>query len=175
MAISRERETELVERVLSVRGAEHITVEPKLYTAPNGVLITRNGLRVYLHRRLWDRVMNVRVPQYHWLFRTCDEPLCVNPYHRDMRRNTTSSTACTQGHSREQGERLPSGRWRCLVCNPRKPHAEASRTHCPHGHPYNEKNTYTHPKANGSTGRQCRTCRSARSRGIDPATIEYEE
>lgn len=30
----------------------------------------------------------------------------------------------------------------------------AYRTHCPHGHEWNEENTYQHP----SSGRQCRAC-----------------
>jgi hypothetical protein len=35
----------------------------------------------------------------------------------------------------------------------------ALRTHCPQGHPYDEANTYHHPRA----GRQCRICMAARS------------
>lgn len=36
----------------------------------------------------------------------------------------------------------------------------AERTHCPHGHPYDEENTYHHP--NG--GRRCRECKRAARR-----------
>lgn len=39
--------------------------------------------------------------------------------------------------------------------NRRRPNSEASRTHCPANHPYNEANTYI-KKSNGS--RQCREC-----------------
>lgn len=36
-------------------------------------------------------------------------------------------------------------------------HNQASKTHCPHGHPYSEENTYLLPRG----GRACRTCRAA--------------
>ena len=42
----------------------------------------------------------------------------------------------------------------------------ALKTHCPQGHPYDEKNTYLQPGTAGRfrDGRQCRTCRRDRSR-----------
>lgn len=39
-------------------------------------------------------------------------------------------------------------------------HNNASKTHCPQGHPYNTTNTYRRP--NGF--RECRTCRAARKK-----------
>lgn len=38
------------------------------------------------------------------------------------------------------------------------PHAQAKKTHCPQGHPYDEENTYVTP----SGSRQCKTCRRVR-------------
>lgn len=41
---------------------------------------------------------------------------------------------------------------------------QASRTHCPQGHEYNERNTYHYTKPAGTPGRGCRVCRGIRSR-----------
>lgn len=38
-------------------------------------------------------------------------------------------------------------------------HHQVSKTHCPHGHPYDEKNTYRSPDR---SHRACRTCHTAR-------------
>jgi hypothetical protein len=38
-----------------------------------------------------------------------------------------------------------------------------SITHCPHGHEYNEENTYFYTKKDGSFQRMCRTCRKIRT------------
>lgn len=35
------------------------------------------------------------------------------------------------------------------------------KTHCPNGHPYNNRNTYTHTSAKGNKERYCRRCRDA--------------
>ncbi len=37
-------------------------------------------------------------------------------------------------------------------------------THCPHGHPYDEQNTYTHTSPSGTTRRHCRACRRLQNR-----------
>ncbi|GAA2071973.1 NUMOD4 domain-containing protein [Williamsia deligens] len=41
-------------------------------------------------------------------------------------------------------------------------HANANRTHCPQGHPYDAANTYRTPSGKG--GRQCATCHRERAR-----------
>lgn len=45
--------------------------------------------------------------------------------------------------------------------------ARALLTHCPHGHPYDDENTYRPPRG----GRECRICREARHK-IQVATRE---
>ena len=37
----------------------------------------------------------------------------------------------------------------------------ASKTHCPKGHPYSDENTYVATRTSGSTHRQCRICKRA--------------
>jgi hypothetical protein len=61
--------------------------------------------------------------------------------------------------------RLDNLRWDTRSANTRDKvrhgaHPMASKTHCKHGHPFNEINTYHVP----SGGRQCRTCRLAAKR-----------
>lgn len=51
---------------------------------------------------------------------------------------------CSKCHRRFD----PPGRW------------HAAKTHCPQGHPYDQENTYRHPRGD----RQCRTCIRARRR-----------
>lgn len=43
------------------------------------------------------------------------------------------------------------------------PNVNAAKTHCPHGHPYDEANTYVKWR-NGRPVRECRACRSSRQR-----------
>jgi len=42
--------------------------------------------------------------------------------------------------------------------NHRSPISNASKTHCPAGHPYDEKNTGINRASNGRVGRRCRAC-----------------
>ena len=65
----------------------------------------------------------------------------------DDKLNNTPANLCWGTRAENTVDKVRNGR-----------HPMANRTHCPHGHPYDEINTYTKP--NGS--RACRTCRSER-------------
>ena len=43
-------------------------------------------------------------------------------------------------------------------------HPEASKTHCPQGHPYSPENTYVRIRADGGINRICKTCKNAGSK-----------
>lgn len=68
----------------------------------------------------------------------CDNRRCCNPHHLESGTQTDNM--------RDVIER---GR-----------HYYANKTHCPHGHEYNEENTYRRP----SGTRECRTCRQRRKK-----------
>lgn len=74
------------------------------------------------------------VPPSLVLHHMCETPLCCNPWHLEA--------LTRQEHSRQHTPGLYN----------------KIKTHCPHGHPYTEENTYRYE---GS--RQCRTCVLARS------------
>ena len=75
------------------------------------------------------------IPEGMFVLHHCDTPLCVRPDHLYL------------GTQKENmADMFARGRA-----------ASQSRTHCPHGHPYDEENTYVLPHG----GRACRTCRSA--------------
>ncbi|MBM0203209.1 HNH endonuclease [Micromonospora sp. STR1s_5] len=63
----------------------------------------------------------------------CPHRLCVNPEHLELR---------TQGDNMLRGKTIAA--------------ANAAKTHCPKGHPYDEANTYVSKR-----GRNCRACHRA--------------
>jgi len=68
----------------------------------------------------------------------CDNPGCVRPEHLELG-NTSQNM---------------------LDCSSRGRHPEKNKTHCPHGHEYNEVNTYIRPNGH----RKCRVCNTLRER-----------
>lgn len=91
---------------------------------------TRNYVTWRAHKLVWIVIEKKLVPNGFHLHHTCKTKNCVNPEHL-----------------------------RCV--NPRE-HSnliEHTKTHCPRGHEYNEKNTYSYKRKGGLMERGCRVCR----------------
>jgi len=90
---------------------------------------------VYAHRFSYEMHYHTTIPVGmtidHVKSRGCTSTLCVNPHHLEV---VTNKVNCLRGTS-------PWAK-------------EAAQTHCVHGHPFNEENTYVY---HGS--RRCRVCR----------------
>ena len=96
--------------------------------------------RVYVHRALFQLLVGP-IPEGLELDHLCRNPGCVNPAHLEPvthRENVLRGTSPTAFNNR--------------------------LTHCPAGHPYDEKNTY-YPKRGG---RMCRECARIRDRARAP-------
>lgn len=123
----------------------------------------------------------------------CPHRECINPKHliavpprdNNMRSNSMSAqharkTHCRRGHPYDEKNThiTPRGSRSCRACwtidakiyqekkkaeNPQPSKAHADKTHCPHGHPYDEENTYHYVTSRGGPGRMCRTCSRERA------------
>ena len=94
------------------------------------------GKTVRAHRYAYERWVGP-IPDGLELDHLCRNPTCVNPDHLEP---------VTHRENTLRGETIAA--------------ANAAKTHCPQGHPYDERNTYVYP--NGR--RNCRTCDRDRDR-----------
>lgn len=105
-----------------------------------GIGTAGNRTMACAHRVAWELVHGP-VPDGLELDHLCRNPSCVNPDHLEPvthQENVRRGLAAVLGGQRQR-----------------------AKTHCPQGHPYDERNTYRSP----ATGkRQCRCCRTAATR-----------
>ncbi len=102
-----------------------------------------NGKRRLLtvHRIAWQVYNHRPIPPGMFVMHTCDNPACVSPAHLTIGTPSDNSRDMVRKGRRANSAALSFGR----------------RTHCPHGHPYDEVNTYVGPRG----WRTCRACRAA--------------
>lgn len=126
--------------------------EAKYIKAPSGHWIWTahtlpNGYgqidKIYAHR-LSHQLYIGNIPDGLVIDHLCRVRNCVNPMHLQ---------AVPQGVNVRRG----SAPLAVARSNSRR---GAARTHCPHGHEYNESNTLYETKKNGNVMRRCRTCRT---------------
>ena len=90
------------------------------------------------HRFAYEALTGMAIPEGLQIDHLCRNRKCVNPSHLDV---------VTGGENLRRSPLL----WSIWL----KLHAKyRNKTHCPQGHPYDEKNTYVY----ASGGRQCRMC-----------------
>jgi len=183
MALSLAEETALIAAVSHDRRI-HITVRPEKYMKDGRrVLVTRDRLRVYLHRHLYVKMVGALEPD-DFLIQACSEKGCQNPFHyirsdkpyRDRR-------VCVNGHAYSPRiSRTSQGYRVCAECREQRNAArrrggkpnwqlQKDRKFCRWGHPYSPENTYTSPTKSGGVRRHCRACIKARRMGVDPTSI----
>jgi len=141
------------------------------YGAHGRVVVEVGGLPIDLHRHLYNVMIRPLGFHEHMLRTPGIPPTNVNPHLFIVPVGRRSiATQCRNGHSYEGNEAPPNTyRFRCAICfrafldRRRDPNAEVAngrKTHCPYGHPYDEKNTI-HTK---DGRRKCRTCKRAATR-----------
>jgi hypothetical protein len=153
-----------------------ITFPDRAYRADGNVMVSRDGLVVFLHRWLYRQLIGELTPT-DYLIRTCDTRGCPNPYHRvvaDRPATARRKDSCPNGHEYTPETELPPGdpNGRCRICfearqarrgSTGRPHVSERRraiTHCPANHEYTAENTYVTPQGQ----RKCRTCTVKRAR-----------
>lgn len=147
----------------------------------------QGGRMVYTHRVSYE-TFNGPLAAGKQIDHLCRNPKCCNPDHLDLTSARTNvmrsdsrgalnarATSCPQGHPYDEANTLrPSrGGRQCRACSRARKHAAAilkyangpgrganhrAKTECPHGHAYDEANTYRDPKGR----RGCRACHRAR-------------
>ena len=95
--------------------------------------------KVSTHKYIWEK-LNGLVPEGLEVCHLCNNPPCVRPDHLEV------------------GTRSRNQRYSVMYGN----HKESRKTHCKHGHPYNEESTYW--KISEHTGYKTRDCKECHKR-----------
>lgn len=173
IGISLAEERAIVNAIESDRD-RHVVLPPSRYASgTDRSVVTRDGLRVSLHRRLYTVLVGEFDPDL-YLLRACTVLGCQNPFHYQLSGQPyLERTHCRNGHEYGDDDRLPSGSLRCHICyearlaSRRVPGANGRRgrkpqTFCQRGlHPMAEPNLIVHKGPGGQARRKCRACRDA--------------
>lgn len=100
----------------------------------------RIGSRMCKAHRVAYELEIGQIPDNKEIDHTCRNRACVRPDHLDPV---------------DHAENVRRGNLRSV---------SSSKTHCPHGHPYDEANTYNYVRDGVAVSRQCRTCMRDHSR-----------
>lgn len=169
----------LIDFARAVRETDHIVID-----GGSRVLVSRNHLRVRVHRMLYRQVVG-DLGNHEFLLQTCDAADCVNPWHYEKaKRSWTEVTHCRNGHEYGPEDVRPNGYRRCSTCHEalkarrrkgglRQWEIQKERQFCPYGHPYVPDNTYLSSTSSGGVRRKCKTCTRARNHGLDPADVSW--
>jgi hypothetical protein len=108
------------------------------------VNLGKKGLIIKAHRFSWILANGQDIPEGLFACHHCDNPACVRPDHLFV------GTASDNSRDRDRKGRHRSGRIEAF----------RAQTHCIHGHPFDEANTYR----NKDGSRNCKACHAARER-----------
>lgn len=136
---------ESVIREIRENPSEHVTFTGTPYRPDGGILISRAGRRVLLHRWLWQQLVGP-ISRNDFMIRDCDKMGCQNPYH------FVKSTSPHGDPVRAAPNPPPSA-----VAEPEIPL-------CPQGHPLTDDNVYESTDSKGHHHRKCRECGILRAR-----------
>lgn len=184
--ITREDEDALVHAVIA-DPEQHVIVDEENYDKGHRVLLTRDGLRIFLHRQLYKRVIGTLDPN-EFLVKSCDSEWCVNPLHFILSAGPGGNRKgyCRNGHEYTEADLRSNGGRECRQCAREReqrrvrkrvrggnPHyvTERNRRFCPHGHRYTTSNTYIWTDKKGNDHRKCKTCTVIRANGGDPSEV----
>lgn len=95
-----------------------------------------------VHRIFFQMLKGLSLRKDQWVLHRCDVPACANPAHLWLGTPKDNSQDCVR----------------------KRRFYAFSRTHCPKGHPYDEKNTYMSRTKAGGLQRNCKECGRLRSR-----------
>lgn len=98
-------------------------------------------------RRVYTRLKGP-IPEGLQICHKCDTPACVNPDH--LYAGTRADNMRDMYDRKRNRNNIAT--------------IHRNKTHCPKGHPYDEKNTVWTYNGDGYDCRQCRTCKSERKR-----------
>lgn len=104
--------------------------------------LTVNYRRAYAHRLMLELELGVKLGSRQYVIHSCDNPPCINPKHLSV--GTAKQNA--------------------MDCSKKKRHFSSRKTHCPHGHKYDEENTRYNKRAGGRVFRSCGICNAQRAK-----------
>lgn len=174
MPVSRAHEAAVV-REVQKDPTGHVLFAESAYRRADGLIVVyRQGLQEYLHRRLYRLLVDPSLGRK-YLARNCGTHGCLNPYHYRMGDELIKGAPvrCRHGHEYTPDNLTASGH--CLICAQRRAERRAKgvapsggeinagKTHCPHGHSYLEPDNVYKYRTQSGWHRKCRVCARKRA------------